>query len=471
MLVPHVQPGVTTEQLDQLVVAFAMDHEAIPAPLNYRGFPKSICTSVNHVVCHGIPGSKPLREGDIVNIDVTLIVDGWHGDTSRMFPIGEISRRAERLLDVTYECLMRGVQAAKPGNTTGDIGDAIQTFAEAERCSVVRDYCGHGLGRLFHDRPNILHYGTPGEGIKLEPGMLFTIEPMISTLGGPPSNRYPTAGPLLPVIVSYRHSLSTALVLQKTVARFSPILRPATTSHPTSEADCLPVAKTARQQQNNETMSKSKPLMADPGPDSEQDRPQQSKQSELFEAPAPGHLGHRTRLRQRFMQGGPDALPDYELLELVLFRAIPRRDTKDLAKRLIARFGSFAETINAPEPLLREVTGVGSRVVEELKLVRAAAVRLMHGEIVTKPVLASWPSVLDYCRASMGFDEREQFRILFLDKKNKLIADEVQQKGTVDHTPVYIREVVKRALEHSATALILVHNHPSGDPTPLPGRH
>jgi methionyl aminopeptidase len=184
MLTEHVKPGVTTETLDDLVLEFALDHGAYPAPLNYRGFPKSICTSINHVVCHGIPGPKPLREGDIVNIDVTLILDGWHGDTSRMYAVGRISRRAERLINVTYEALRRGVAAVKPGATTGHIGAAIQTYAEAERCSVVRDFCGHGLGRVFHDRPNILHYGEPGEGVTLEPGMLFTIEPMIN-LGRP----------------------------------------------------------------------------------------------------------------------------------------------------------------------------------------------------------------------------------------------------------------------------------------------
>jgi methionyl aminopeptidase len=184
MLVEHVKPGVTTERLDDLVLQFAVDHGAIPAPLNYRGFPKSICTSVNHVVCHGIPGPKPLKEGDIVNVDVTLILDGWHGDTSRMYAVGRISRRAERLIEVTYNALMRGVEAVKPGNTTGHIGAAIQTYAEAERCSVVRDFCGHGVGSVFHDRPNILHYGEPGDGIVLEPGMLFTIEPMIN-LGKP----------------------------------------------------------------------------------------------------------------------------------------------------------------------------------------------------------------------------------------------------------------------------------------------
>lgn len=179
-----------------------------------------------------------------------------------------------------------------------------------------------------------------------------------------------------------------------------------------------------------------------------------------------GPQGHRERLRKRFTEGGSDAIPDYELLELILFRAIPRRDTKGLAKRLIARFGSFAAVLNAPEKLLREVKGVGDAVALELKLVRAASVRLMRAEIIDKPVLSSWQQVVDYCHAVMAYEAREQFRILFLDKKNKLIADEIQSEGTVDHTPVYVREVVKRALEISATAIILVHNHPSGDPTP-----
>jgi methionyl aminopeptidase len=184
LLVEEVKPGVTTEALDQFVFEFAMAHGAVPAPLHYRGFPKSICTSLNHVVCHGIPGPRALKEGDILNIDVTLIVDGWHGDSSRMYGVGKIPRAAERLLEVTYNALMRGVAAVRPGATTGDIGAAIQIYAEGERCSVVRDFCGHGLGRVFHDRPNILHYGEPGEGLPLKPGMLFTIEPMIN-LGKP----------------------------------------------------------------------------------------------------------------------------------------------------------------------------------------------------------------------------------------------------------------------------------------------
>jgi methionyl aminopeptidase len=189
---PLVVPGVTTEALDDFIYDFAISHNAIPAPLFYRGFPKTICTSINHVVCHGIPNSKRLRDGDILNIDVTLIVDGWFGDTSRMYGVGVVNRRAERLIDVTYEALQRGLAAVKPGNLTGDIGIAIQRYAEGERCSVVEDFCGHGLGRVFHDRPNILHYRhsrmrggkDPGDGVELKPGMLFTVEPMIN-LGKP----------------------------------------------------------------------------------------------------------------------------------------------------------------------------------------------------------------------------------------------------------------------------------------------
>ncbi|KAA2244371.1 type I methionyl aminopeptidase [Salinarimonas soli] len=184
MLVEHVRPGVTTERLDRLMFEFAMDRGAYPAPLLYRGFPRSICTSINHVVCHGIPNDKPLRDGDIVNIDVTLIVDGWHGDSSRMYYVGEVARRAERLCEITYEALMRGIAAVKPGATTNAIGAAIQTYAEAERCSVVRDFCGHGLGRVFHDAPSILHFVEPSYDVPLKVGMLFTIEPMIN-LGRP----------------------------------------------------------------------------------------------------------------------------------------------------------------------------------------------------------------------------------------------------------------------------------------------
>ncbi len=189
------------------------------------------------------------------------------------------------------------------------------------------------------------------------------------------------------------------------------------------------------------------------------------RNSGLAEA-SPHYHGHRERLRARFRDAGSDALADYEMLELILFRAIPQRDVKPLAKTLLDKFGSFAEVISAPPERLKEVEGLGEAAVTEFKVVAAAAQRLAKGEVRKRPVLSSWSSVLDYCRTAQAFAEKEQFRILFLDKRNQLIADEVQQQGTIDHTPVYPREVVKRALELSATAIILVHNHPSGDPTP-----
>ncbi|MDE3016008.1 MAG: type I methionyl aminopeptidase [Pseudomonadota bacterium] len=180
MIIKHVQPGVTTGQLNDLCHEMIVGRGAVPAPLGYRGFPKSICTSVNHVVCHGIPGDLKLKDGDVVNIDVTVIVDGWHGDTSRMYWAGQPTIKAKRLCQITYEAMMLGIAQVKPGNTVGHIGHAIQTHAEAHGYSVVRDYCGHGLGKLFHTAPNILHYGEPGEGPALKEGMFFTIEPMIN---------------------------------------------------------------------------------------------------------------------------------------------------------------------------------------------------------------------------------------------------------------------------------------------------
>ncbi len=180
-ITPYVQPGITTGELDRLCHEFTLDHGAVPAPLNYRGFPKSICTSINHVVCHGIPGERRLMEGDILNIDVTPILDGWHGDTSRMFFVGDrIPLKAKRLVDVTYEAMMRGIAVIRPGARTGAIGEAIQRYAESQRYSVVRDFCGHGLGRVFHDAPSILHYGRSEEGPELCEGMFFTVEPMIN---------------------------------------------------------------------------------------------------------------------------------------------------------------------------------------------------------------------------------------------------------------------------------------------------
>jgi methionyl aminopeptidase len=181
MITPHVQPGVTTEELDRLCAEFVAARGAISAPLGYRGFPKSICTSINHVICHGIPGDRKLQNGDIVNIDVTPIVDGWHGDSSRMFLVGDkISVRAKKLVQVTYDSLMKGIEVVRAGATLGDIGHAIQSHVEPHRFSVVTDFCGHGLGQVFHDAPSVLHYGRPNEGLVLEEGMFFTIEPMIN---------------------------------------------------------------------------------------------------------------------------------------------------------------------------------------------------------------------------------------------------------------------------------------------------
>jgi len=181
-ITPHVQPGISTGELDTLCHDFIIAHGAIPAPLNYRGFPKSICTSINHVVCHGIPDdAKKLQNGDSVNIDITVILDGWHGDTSRMFLVGDkVSVKAKKLTQITYDCMMLGIEAVRPGATLGDIGHAIQDYAERNRYSVVRDFCGHGIGRVFHDAPSVLHYGKPGAGMRLEEGMFFTVEPMIN---------------------------------------------------------------------------------------------------------------------------------------------------------------------------------------------------------------------------------------------------------------------------------------------------
>ena len=181
MIRPHVQPGITTDELDQICHDYIVnEQQAIPAPLNYRGFPKSICTSVNHQVCHGIPSEKKLKDGDIVNIDITVIKDGYHGDTSHMFQVGKPKVQGQRLCQVAYDCMRIGIEMIKPGVTLGDIGHAIQTHAEKNYCSIVREYCGHGIGKVFHEEPQVLHYGTPGTGVVLQPGMTFTIEPMVN---------------------------------------------------------------------------------------------------------------------------------------------------------------------------------------------------------------------------------------------------------------------------------------------------
>lgn len=180
MLVPHMVPGVTTAEINRLVHDFIVERGGVPATLGYRGYAHSTCVSINHVVCHGIPSDKALKSGDIVNVDVTPIVDGWHGDTSRMYLIGDVPLKARKLVEVTYECLMLGIEQAKPGNHMGDVANAIQRHAEKHRYGVVRDFCGHGLGLLFHDAPEVVHAGRPGTGPELKPGMIFTIEPMIN---------------------------------------------------------------------------------------------------------------------------------------------------------------------------------------------------------------------------------------------------------------------------------------------------
>ena len=182
-ITPMIKPGITTDDINTWVHDYTIEHGGIPAPLNYRGFPKSVCTSINNVVCHGIPGDKRLAEGDIINIDVTTILDGWFGDTSRMFCVGNVGLKSRNLVEATHQALWEGIKVVRPGATTGDIGHAIQIFAESKRYSVVRDFCGHGLGRVFHDAPNIMHFGTPGSGPVLREGMFFTIEPMVN-IGG-----------------------------------------------------------------------------------------------------------------------------------------------------------------------------------------------------------------------------------------------------------------------------------------------
>jgi len=180
MIEEHIRPGITTDEINTIVHDYTIKHGGIPAPLNYRGFPKSVCTSVNHVVCHGIPGAKKLNGGDIINVDVTTILNGWHGDTSRTFFVGEPKPRARKVTEIARQALELGIAAARPGATLGDIGHAIQSYVEAEKCSVVREYCGHGIGREFHEEPQVLHYGKPGESIELKVGMVFTIEPMVN---------------------------------------------------------------------------------------------------------------------------------------------------------------------------------------------------------------------------------------------------------------------------------------------------
>ena len=332
------------------------------------------------------------------------------------------------------KALMRGIAAVKPGATTGDIGAAIQAYAESRALlRGARFLRPRPRPRCSTTQPNILHYGEPGEGVPLKPGMIFTIEPMINL--GRPHVKILSDGW---TAVTRDRSLSAQF--EHTVG--------------VTETGCEIFTLSPRGLRPRRSLRASHRAKAECG----------------FEAMRrkPHYLGHRERLRERFREAGADALPDYELLELVLFRAVPRRDIKPLAKALIARFGSFAEAHRRRRrELLPRCRASARRAITELKIVEAAAPALRQRRgAASAPVLGSWSALIDYCRAAMAFAEQGEFRILFLDKRNRLIADEVQQTGTVDHTPVYPREVVKRALELSATALILVHNHPSGDPTP-----
>jgi len=221
---PHVAPGITTEELDQICHDYIVNiQQAIPAPLNYRGFPKSICTSINFQVCHGIPGPKKLKKGDIVNIDITVIKDGYHGDTSKMFPVGTISPHAKRLIQVTQKSMFKGIEQVKPGATLGDIGYAIQKYAESNRYSIVREFSGHGIGKNFHEDPHVLHFGKPGQGLSIDPGMIFTIEPMLN-IGKRNvkilSDGWTVVTPLSPKTAHSPHNSNTQFWLQKPVMKF-----------------------------------------------------------------------------------------------------------------------------------------------------------------------------------------------------------------------------------------------------------
>ena len=398
---------------------------------------------------------------------MTYILDGWHGDSSRMYPVGQVKRAAERLLEVTYECLMRGIAAVRPGARTGAIGAAIQTYAEAERCSVVRDFCGHGVGQLFHDAPNILHYGSASEGVGAarrhdlhhradDQSRPAACEGAVRRLDGR------DARPLAVGAVrahGRRHRDGCEIFTLSPDGLDRPGLpslildRSAANDAPSSIWAGLVMA-----QDEDATSAASSPRAS---------VPRRTSRSAAGRSRSRTISAIATGCASASASAATTALADYELLELLLFRLIPRaRHQADRQGAARSASASLAEVLGAPAARLQEVKGVGASVALDLKVIAAAARRMTRGEIKGSEVLSSWAQVLDYCRATMAFEEREQFRILFLDKKNALIADEVQQTGTVDHTPVYPREVVRRALELSATAIILVHNHPSGDPTP-----
>ncbi|CAG2161115.1 unnamed protein product [Oppiella nova] len=314
----YVKPGVSTNDLDNLCHNFIVNNNAIPAPLNYRGFPKSICTSINHVVCHGIPSDKLLKDGDIINIDVTVIVNGWYGDTSRMYYVGNVGIKQKRLIQVTYDAMMKAIEIVKPGVRLGDIGYVIQNYVEKHDYSVVRDYTGHGIGKIFHTEPTILHYGKANSGEILQEGMFFTIEPMVN------------------------------------VGHYSTIL---------SKLDGWTVTTRDKSlsAQFEHTLGVTKDVL-------------------------PRYVGHRQRLKKRIITTPPEHIADYELLELILFSAITRKDVKPLAKQLLEQV-----------------------------------------------------ALLDYLKINMSNMKLEQFRVLFLNKRNVLIGDEILSQGTVDQAYIIIR--------------------------------
>ena len=402
MLTAHVRPGVTTEAIDQLVFDFAMAHGAYPAPLDYRGYRKSICTSLNHVVCHGLPDNKPLKDGDIVNIDVTLIVEGWHGDSSRMYLVGDVPRRAQRLVEVTHEALLRGIAVVRDGRQDRRHRrrhPGISPRASAVRSSATSAVTGSG-GCSTTSRTSC----TTDAGARaslLKAGMFFTIEPMINL--GRPARENPVGW------LDGRDPRPFAVGAIRTHARRH--RRTAARSSPTRPPDCT-----------------SRPMPSPP----EADAPPAGDK-----AADPHFLGHRERLRERFRRGGNAALNDYEFLELILFRAdaAPRREADRQgdagALRLLSR--KCSPPARSASPRWRGWARPPSLETQDRRGGGAAARAVVHREAAQPRLVQS--AVLDYCRTAMAFLDHEEFRILFLDKKNQLLADEVQGVGTVDHAP------------------------------------
>ena len=444
MLTGEIRPGVPTERIDRLVFDFALAHQATPATLMYRGYRKATCTSVNHVVCHGIPGEKPLKEGDIVNVDVTLIVDGWHGDSSRMYGVGAIPRRAERLIEVTYEAMMRGISVIRPGATTGDIGAAIQAYVEAQHMSVVRDFCGHGLGRLFHDEPNIVHVGRPGEGIVLRPGMFFTVEPMIN-LGRPHvkvlSDGWTAVTRDRSLSAQFEHTVAVTetggveiFTLSPQGARQAAQRRlslscwraPCGRHRPLtnrilcrSRAGAIGVA--ARRKEASNFGGLAAAVVDD---DAQRNRRRALRRRHTMTDIGSGCATASSRRARR-------TSPITNCWSWCCFARCPGAIVKPLTKepdravRLVRR-GRF----RAAGARLAEVKGPGRGGDHRAQDRPGGASRSPAGRCRrARSCHRGEASVLDHCRTAQAFGETEQFRVLFLDKRNQLIADEAQQAG------------------------------------------